>query len=216
MARSSLQFEHGASRSSSQVEALGIVTIGDLAAADVAVLAARFGAGSAAWLHAAAHGRDERPVVTWSEPKGISRETTFERDLHVVRDRAALSAIFTRLCEKLAADLERKGYAARSIGIKLRYDDFRIVTRDLTLAAHTSDARAIRRAAGECLKRVDLSRRLRLLGVRGGALARVADLADADAGAGAAQSAAAAPGAPLATRADGGLPLFDEPPVATS
>src|SRR6185436_1888189 len=73
-------------------------------------------------------------------------------------------------------DLARKGYAAKTIGIKLRFDDFRIVTRDLTLPAHTMDARAIRRAAGECLKRVDLTRRLRLLGVRAGTLAKLSDL----------------------------------------
>jgi DNA polymerase-4 len=63
----------------------------------------------------------------------MSRETTFDRDLHAVRDRAELGAIFTRLCEQVAADLQRKGYAGRTIGIKLRFDDFKTVTRDLTL-----------------------------------------------------------------------------------
>ncbi len=164
-------------KADAKLAALGIVSIGDLAAADPALLVERFGAATGTWLHAAAHGRDDRPVVTWREPKGLSRETTFERDLHAVRDRAALSAVFTRLCEQLAADLQRKGYAARSIGIKLRYDDFRIVTRDATLAAPTADAQAIRRAAGECLRRVDLGRRLRLLGVRGGALVAVGQAA---------------------------------------
>jgi DNA polymerase-4 len=106
----------------------------------------------------------------------ISRETTFERDLHAVRDRATLSAIFTELCVELAGDLARKGYASKTIGIKLRFDDFKSVTRDLTLPAHTMDARTIRRAAGECLKRIDLSRRLRLLGLRAGTLARLSDL----------------------------------------
>jgi DNA polymerase-4 len=207
-------------KANARLEALGIVTIGDLAAADVALLAARFGANTAAWLHDAAHGRDDRPVVTHSEPKGISRETTFERDLHAVRDRAELSAVFTRLCEKLAADLERKGYAARSIGIKLRYDDFRIVTRDLTLAAPTCDARTIRRAAGECLKRVDLARRLRLLGVRGGALVGPADAAREDAARPAAGAACAAPAAPAGRAAadashHASLPLFDDPPAAS-
>jgi DNA polymerase-4 len=72
----------------------------------------------------------------------------------------------------VAADLQRKGYAGKTIGIKLRFDDFRAVTRDLTLDTPVADARAIRRAAGLCLKRVDLSRRIRLLGVRVGALAR--------------------------------------------
>jgi DNA polymerase-4 len=157
-------------KAAAKLARLGIASIGELAAADPALLAQHFGAGSGRWMHAAARGHDERPVVTESEPKSISRETTFERDLHAVRDRAALSAIFTELCRQLAGDLRRKRYAGRSIGIKLRFDDFRTVTRDSRLPAPTDDAEAIRRAAGACLKRVDLSRRIRLLGVRAGAL----------------------------------------------
>jgi DNA polymerase IV len=155
---------------------LGIHTIGELAAADPAFLLQHFGKSYSAWLNAAANGRDDRAVVTYSEPKSISRETTFERDLHAVRDKASLGAIFTELCVELAGDLQRKGYAGKTIGIKLRFDDFKSVTRDLTLPAHTMDAQAIRRAAGLCLKRVDLSRRLRLLGVRAGSLAKLSEL----------------------------------------
>ncbi len=163
-------------KAAEKLTGLGLHTIGDIAAAEPAFLVEHFGKSFGAWLHEASHGRDERPVVTSSEPKSISRETTFERDLHAVRDRAELGAIFTQLCEQLAGDLARKGYASKTIGIKLRFDDFKIATRDLTLPAHTLDAREIRRAAGQCLKRVDLGRRLRLLGVRAGALARLADL----------------------------------------
>ena len=155
-----------------RLQALGIATIGELAAADPQWLVEHFGRGYGAWLHHAAAGRDDRPLVTYSEPKSISRETTFERDLHPRRDRPELSTIFTRLCEQLADDLRRKGYVGRTIGIKLRYDDFRTVTRDRTIDAHTADASTIRRAAGECLRRVALDRRLRLLGVRMGSLVR--------------------------------------------
>ncbi len=162
-------------KATEKLAAFGIHTIGELAAAEPLFLLQHFGKSYGAWLHAAAHGRDERAVVTYSEPKSISRETTFERDLHAVRDRAKLSEIFTELCVDLAGDLTRKGYAGKTIGVKLRFDDFKIVTRDLTLPAHTHDARAIRRAAGECLKRVDLSRRLRLLGVRAGGLAKLSE-----------------------------------------
>ena len=163
-------------KASEKLAGFGIHTIGDVAAADPQFLITQFGKSFGAWLHEASHGRDERAVVTCSEPKSISRETTFERDLHAVRDRAELSAIFTELCVQLAGDLARKGYASKTIGIKLRFDDFKSVTRDLSLPAHTLDAATIRRAAGECLKRVDLSRRLRLLGVRAGALATLSDL----------------------------------------
>ena len=93
-------------------------------------------------------------------------------DLHAVRDRGALGEIFTRLCAQVAADLQRKGYAGRTIGIKLRFDDFRTVTRDMTLPQATAEAEVIRHAAGLCLKRVDLTKPLRLLGVRAASLVR--------------------------------------------
>jgi len=157
-------------KAAAKLARLGIATIGELAAADPAWLVQHFGASYGAWLNAAAHGVDERPVVTFSEPKSVSRETTFERDLHAVRDRAALSRIFTELCLHVAGDLRRKRYAGRTNGVKLRFEDFRTVTRDVSLPAPTDDAAAIRRAAGQCLKRVELTRRIRLLGVRVGAL----------------------------------------------
>ena len=156
-----------------KLKGLGIATIGQLAAKDLAWLVSHFGPRTSAWLHDAAHGRDERPVVTQSEPVSMSRETTFERDLHAVHDRAELGAIFTRLCAQVADDLQRKGYVGRTIGIKLRFSDFKSLTRDLTLAGPTADAQAIRNAAGQCLKRAPLARRFRLLGVRVGGLQRL-------------------------------------------
>jgi DNA polymerase IV len=159
-------------KAGARLEALGIHTIGELAQTDPALLVEHFGKSFGAWMFDAAHGRDERAVVTYSEPKSISRETTFENDLHPVGDRAQLSRIFTELCVKLAGDLQRKGYAGKTIGLKLRFDNFKTVTRDQTIEAPTQDAALIRRAAGECLKRVPLDRRIRLLGVRVGALTR--------------------------------------------
>ena len=156
-----------------KLKGLGIATIGQLAAKDLAWLARHFGPRTSAWLHDAAHGRDERPVVTQSEPVSMSRETTFERDLHALHDRAELGAIFTRLCQQVADDLQRKGYVGRTIGIKLRFSDFKSLTRDLTLPGPTADAQAIRNAAGQCLKRAPLARRFRLLGVRVGGLQRL-------------------------------------------
>ena len=150
----------------------GIHTIGELAAQPRDWLMAHFGKTYGAWLHDAAHGRDERPIVTESEPVSMSRETTFERDLHAVRDRETLGALFTRLCEQVAADLQRKGYVGSTIGVKLRYDNFKIVTRDQSIEHYTADPKVLRQVAGQCLKRVDLSRKLRLLGVRVGSLLR--------------------------------------------
>jgi len=160
-----------------QLEELGLRTIGELAAAPLPMLVARFGANYGRWLHEAANGRDERPVVTASEPVSMSRETTFEHDLHLRRDWQALAACLAELCREVAADLRRRGYAGRTIGVKARYDDFRIVTRDQTLPEATDDAAAIRRAAFECLGRVPAQRRLRLLGVRVAGLARPGEAA---------------------------------------
>lgn len=156
---------------------LGIHSIGELAAAPLDLLLGEFGQNTGRWLHRAAHGIDERPVITASTPKSISRETTFDRDLHAQQDRAALSGIFTALCLKLAGDLADEGYACKTVGIKLRFSDFRAVTRDLTLPAAITSGEAIRKAAGECLKRVPLAQRIRLLGVRAGNLIAVDALA---------------------------------------
>ncbi|MGO4381411.1 DNA polymerase IV [Pseudoduganella sp. RAF19] len=163
-------------KAAAKLSALGIETVGQVAAADARLLQEHFGLNYAEWLQRISHGHDEREVATRSEPKGISRETTFERDLHARQDRGELSEIFTRLCTKLAEDLARKRYAGRTIGIKLRYSDFRTVTRDVTLPLPTADAAAIRRAAGECLRRVPLDLKLRLLGVRVSALSPLDEL----------------------------------------
>lgn len=159
-------------KAEAKLAAQGIHTIGDLANRERFWLMENFGKSYGAWLHDAAHGQDNRPVETSSEPVSLSRETTFERDLHAVRDREALSAIFTQLCEQVAADLQRKGYVGKTIGIKLRYDNFQSVTRDHTVDAYLDLATPIRHTAGQLLKRVDLTRRLRLLGVRVGTLMR--------------------------------------------
>ncbi len=157
-------------KAAAKLRGLGIHTIGELAAADEALLDHAFGARLALWLRESANGVDERPVVTESATKSVSRETTFERDLDARADRSRLSAVLVELCEKVAGDLARKDLAARTIGIKLRYADFHTVTRDLTVPRPVTGARDILTGARECLRRVTLDRRLRLLGVRAGSL----------------------------------------------
>jgi len=184
-------------KSSAKLETLGVRTIAELAAADPAWLVEHFGRAQGAFMHDAAHGRDDRDVLTEMEPKSISRELTFERDLSPHRDRDELTRIFTALCTGVSEDLKRKGYLGKTIGLKLRFDNFRTVTRDRTLDWPTDDPQAIRRAAGECLKRVLLDRRIRLLGVRAGALFA---------------ASAVAAGPPLDV-ADATPSLFDEGPA---
>ena len=187
-------------KAQARLQAIGIDTIGQLAATDVATLEQAFGTQTGQWLHRAAHGLDERPVVTWSEPKSLSRETTFSRDLHPREDRDTLGPLFTRLCEQLSADLARKGYCGRTVGVKLRYTDFRIVTRSITLPQPTRDAATIRLWAGRALKTAPLDRRIRLLGVKMESL-RKGDGLDGASGDGAQARA---------LQAQESLPLFDD------
>lgn len=153
-------------KTNEKLESLGIFTLHDLAHTDAQELLDAFGQTYGAWLHRIAWGQDERPLVMESAPVSMSRETTFERDLHARTDKAELSAIFTHLCQRVAADLQRKGYAGRTVGVKIRFPDFRAATRAITLDQHTQNADTIRQVAGQCLKRIDLTRRFRLLGVK--------------------------------------------------
>ncbi|MFM0395570.1 DNA polymerase IV [Paraburkholderia phytofirmans] len=159
-------------KANAKLTSLGITTIGEIAACSEQWLIEQFGRSYGAWLRRVSHGLDDRPVVTHSEPVSMSRETTFEQDLHAVRHRQELGTAFTRLCEQVALDLQRKGYLARRIGIKLRFNDFQTVTRDVTLPEPVADAKALRHAATQCLKRVDLVKSIRLLGVKAGGLQR--------------------------------------------
>ena len=157
-------------KAGAKLQALGITTIGELAQRPMSWLVQHFGKAYGTWLHAASHGMDDRAVVTESEPVSMSRETTFARDLHARQDREELGRIFTHLCQRVAEDLQRKGYAGRTIGVKLRYANFKIVTREITVEQFTQDATVIRQIAGQCLKRVPLEQSIRLLGVRVGSL----------------------------------------------
>jgi DNA polymerase-4 len=165
-------------KAGARLEQLGIRTIGELAQSERGWLMQHFGRHHGEWMHQAAWGWDDRPVVTHSEPVSVSRETTFERDMHAVYDRSELRSLFTALCERVAQDLQRDGYVGRTIGVKLRYDNFQRVTRDQSVDVHTNDAAVIRRIAGQCLKRASFERRLRLLGVKVSGLVRLGTITD--------------------------------------
>ena len=185
-------------KAEARLHQLEIRTIGELAAVAPERLVEVFGTHYGQWLHDAAHGRDQRPVVTHSDPKSISRETTFPRDLDVRRDRAELTGILLGLGERLAGDLARKQVRARTIGIKVRFADFSVVTRDLTLPLATMEAAQLVEAARGCLKRVTFGQRLRLLGVRASGLVPAGAAGSGLSGASRAVAAAT-------------LPLFDFP-----
>lgn len=158
-----------------RLASMQIRSIGQLAQTPLPLLSAAFGARYAGWLHEAAHGRVDKPLSLQREPRSRSRETTYQED---TRDWQVVAASVVQLCRKLADDLQRAGYAGRTIGLKLRFSDFETLTRDRTLAQPTADAQTIRKAAFECLARVNgavsgegrLLRRVRLVGVRVGEL----------------------------------------------
>jgi len=158
-------------KASEKLQKLDIHTIGDLARETPQFLMRHFGQNYGRWLHDCAYGRDERPVVTFQEPKSRSRETTFEED---TRDWDSIARVLVSLCRQVAEDLGRRGYAGRTIGVKVRYDNFRIVTRDNSVEVPVNDAPSIRKAAFAALARVApeqrFARPIRLIGVRVGAL----------------------------------------------
>ncbi len=160
-------------KATARLHDIGIKTIGDLARVSLHDLIGLFGTSTGNWMHRVARGQDDRAIVTHSDPKSISRETTFARDLDVRRDRKQLSQVLDHLCERLSQDLERKQVLAKTIGIKVKFADFRVVTRDVTLTESISDPAALRRAASECLKRIVWNDRLRLLGVKASSLSSV-------------------------------------------
>ena len=163
-------------KSEAKLAKLGIATIGQLANQDPIWLMQEFGKSYGAWLYESAHGRNDDPVEPRGEPVNMSRETTFEKDLHPKRDQETLGPILTNLCERLSQDLKAKGYLAKTIGIRVRYGNFQSITRDLTIDVPTNDSGVIRQAAGQCLKRIDLARSLRLLGVRASHLQKQGDI----------------------------------------
>ena len=180
---------------------LGISTIGQLAACDPAWLCEQFSPRYGQWLHRAAHGQDDRPLDLNPEPRSRSRETTFQNDLHPVRDWQVLAQTIAALSKQVGEDLKKRGYRGRTVGIKLRFSDFQTVTRDRTVDTPLDEGSSIRRLAFECLGRIALERPVRLVGVRVGELSPADDTADKTAGA----RAIAAPRSDDST-----LPLFGD------
>ena len=110
-------------------ERLGIATVGQLRGYPLRLLQEHFGnAGEHFWQ--LAHGLDERPVVPEQEAKSISHETTFARDL---ADRAVLRAWLLDLTEQVAWRVRRHGLSGRTVQLKVRFADFKTVTRSRTL-----------------------------------------------------------------------------------
>jgi DNA polymerase-4 len=150
----------------SDLESMGIRTIGQLAAMPLDQLRARFGR-AAAGLRELAHGVDERPVEPFAPPKSMGAEQTFERD-HADVER--LGRTLRGQSERVARELRAEGLAGRTVTLKLRFADFGTITRSHT-GDPTQDGLAIYRAASELLAHVELRQPVRLIGLSVSALA---------------------------------------------
>src|SRR5438874_629513 len=140
---------------------MGVRTVGDLADYDTARLLQVFGT-SGAVLQRLAQGRDREPVDGTRPAKTISAETTFEND---VSDRETLETALRDLTDRVTERLVAEGVRARTIYVKLKLPDFRLVSRQVSRTSPTDDVETIFRAARSALDKSHLeSRPVRLLG----------------------------------------------------
>jgi len=142
---------------------MGIETIGQLAALSSQNLVRNFGPSYGEYLYEASRGIDNSPLVTHWEPKSFSRETTFQVD---VKNWQVIARTIAELTREIVSDMARRGYHARTVTLKIRFDNFHMITRATTIEEYCASEEKIRKAAFACLKRVDLIRKVRLIGVR--------------------------------------------------
>jgi DNA polymerase-4 len=147
-----------------RLEKLGVTTLSQLRENwSRGELEERFGPRSGAWLHSRARLEDATPVATSRETKSQSAETTFDYD---VADLGQLERHLAELSEELCRRLRKRDLAGRSIGIKIRLDDWTNVSRSHSVAAATNDPEVVRTVALDLLRAYDPPRPVRLLGVR--------------------------------------------------
>jgi DNA polymerase-4 len=149
---------------------MGIKTIGELASLSLDRLIEEFGQSYGNYLYEASRGMDESPLITHWEPKSISRETTFQRD---VDNWQVIAKTLVELTKEVVISMKEEGYQGRTITVKVRFSDFKTYTRAKTLAESTVSLDEIRRAAFDCLKRFELKKKVRLIGMRIGNLEKI-------------------------------------------
>ena len=140
----------------------GIRTVGELAALEEEAVSGLLGDANGRHLHRLSRGVDERSVEPELQPKSIGHEETFARDHHRI-DTLQREAV--RMADAVAQRLRNHGLAGRTVTIKVRFHDFRTITRSVTLTTAVDTGPVIARAAKELLDQLDPSSGVRLLGV---------------------------------------------------
>jgi DNA polymerase IV len=147
----------------SKLQGMGIRTLAELRLREAAELEQAFGPRSGAWLHARGRLWDETPISISRETKSQSVETTFDVD---VLHRAELESCLAEQSAELCRRLRKRELEGRTIGIKVRLDDWTNVSRSHTVEAPTNDPDVVGPLALELLRAYDPQRPVRLLGVR--------------------------------------------------
>ncbi len=141
---------------------LGVSSVADLAVLPLDTLVASLGQAQGAHLHRLAHAVDDRPVVAATAPKSISHEETFATDLTT---QESLRREVVRQSDAVAGRLRRQGLGGRTVTLKVRFGDFRTITRSTTGDDTFTTGPAVARAAKSLLAGIDVSQGVRLLGV---------------------------------------------------
>jgi DNA polymerase-4 len=146
-----------------RLERMGIATLAALRVHDEAALEAAFGPRMGGWLRRRAAFEDDTELTVVREIKSQSAETTFDTDL---ADPEEMAASLRSLSEELCRRLRTRGLEGRTIGIKVRLDDWTNVTRARTIETPTCDVELVTGIALELLRAYAPPRPVRLLGVR--------------------------------------------------
>jgi len=155
-----------------KLDRFGIVSVGDLAALPLETLVGALGPAQGRHLHDLSWARDDRPVVPESKPKSVGHEETYAKDLH---DLTALNREAVRMADAVGHRLRKAGMEGRTVTIKVRFHDFRTITRSHTLAAPTATAAVLASVSKELLVTIDPGMGVRLFGVSVSNLVEVQD-----------------------------------------
>ena len=150
-------------KAAESLEARGIRTIRDIRESSTAMLERAVGPALSARLRQLAHGEDARAIETDRIEKSVGHEETFEQD---TADRVFLRAELLRLADRVAARLRRAQWDAGTVSIKIRFDDFRTLSRSQTLSEPTAVGQRIGEAAQALFEQIDRHDPVRLVGVR--------------------------------------------------